>query len=76
MSALRSLEREVIRNQCYRANHNTKAFQYEWNKHHYKDGKTKNTAGKKGGNRHISGKALLNKLKSLGKVLVNGNKKV
>lgn len=75
MSALRSLKREVIRNQCYQTNHNTKAFEYEWKKYHYKNGGLKHTAGKKN-KKHISGKALLNKLKSLGKVLVNGNKKV
>lgn len=35
MSALRKLQREVIKNQCYNKNHNKKAFKNEWDKVHY-----------------------------------------
>lgn len=35
MSGLRSLQREVIRNKCYKENGNTKAFKSKWEKHHY-----------------------------------------
>lgn len=35
MSTLRKLEREVIRNQCYKKNHNKKEFKHEWEKFHY-----------------------------------------
>lgn len=34
MSTMRSLQREVIRNQCYKKNGNTKAFKSEWDKFH------------------------------------------
>lgn len=36
MSSLRKLQREVIRNQCYRKNGNTKNFKAEWDKVHSK----------------------------------------
>ena len=35
MSGLRSLERTVIRNQCYLKNGNTKGFKEAWEKYHY-----------------------------------------
>lgn len=35
MSTLRKLEREVIKNKCYKRNHNTKSFKHEWEKFHY-----------------------------------------
>lgn len=35
MGTLRKLQREVIRNKCYKQNHNTKAFKHEWEKFHY-----------------------------------------
>lgn len=35
MSSLRRLQREVVRNKCYNANGNTKAFKDEWEKIHY-----------------------------------------
>lgn len=38
MSTLRSFKREMIRNQCYQKNRNTKAFKDEWERIHY--GKT------------------------------------
>lgn len=38
MSTLRKLQREVLRNQCYKKNGNMKSFNDEWSKLHY--GKT------------------------------------
>ena len=35
MSALRSLKREVIRNQCYRLDHKNKRFRDKWDYNHY-----------------------------------------
>lgn len=35
MGTLRKLEREVIRNKCYKRNHNVKSFNHEWEKFHY-----------------------------------------
>ena len=37
MSTLRKLEREVIRNKCYKRNHNKKSFKNEWEKFHYSE---------------------------------------
>lgn len=34
MSAMRKLERQVIRSKCYKRDHNTKAFKSEWEKYH------------------------------------------
>ena len=55
MGTLRSLERQVIRNKCYRENGNTKMFHDEWEKYHYprqeivqKNGETITIAKKKG----------------------------
>lgn len=41
MSSLRSLERTVIRNQCYLKNGNTKGFKKAWEDYHY--GRTETT---------------------------------
>lgn len=35
MSTLRKLQREVLKNQCYKKNGNTKSFNSEWDKIHY-----------------------------------------
>lgn len=35
MSTLRKLQREVIKNQCYKRNGNKKSFKNEWDKFHY-----------------------------------------
>lgn len=35
MSSLRRLKREVVKNKCYKENHNTRAFHHEWEKVHY-----------------------------------------
>lgn len=35
MSTLRKLQREVIKNQCYKRNHNKKSFNHEWKKFKY-----------------------------------------
>lgn len=35
MSPLRRMKREIVRNKCYKENHNTKAFHSEWDKFHY-----------------------------------------
>lgn len=34
MSTMRSLQREVIKNKCYKRDGNTKAFKSEWEKFH------------------------------------------
>lgn len=34
MSAMRKLERQVIRSKCYKRDHNIKAFKSEWEKYH------------------------------------------
>lgn len=44
MSSLRSLQRGVIRNQCYKRDGHTKAFKDEWEKIHY--GKEVDNEGK------------------------------
>lgn len=36
-SAIRKLEREVIRNQCYAKDGNNKGFENAWNEYHYKE---------------------------------------
>lgn len=35
MSTFRKLEREVVKNQCYKRNHNKKSFKHEWENFHY-----------------------------------------
>lgn len=45
MSSLRKLQREVIRNQCYRKNGNTKNFKAEWDKVHSKRVETVDAKG-------------------------------
>lgn len=35
MSAIRKLQRDVIRSRCYKQNSNKKAFKHEWEKFHY-----------------------------------------
>ena len=45
MSSLRKLQREVIRNQCYRKNGNTKNFKAEWDKVHSKRVETVDVKG-------------------------------
>lgn len=35
MSSLRRMKRGIVKNKCYKENHNTKAFHSEWNKLHY-----------------------------------------
>lgn len=45
MSSLRKLQREVIRNQCYCKNGNTKNFKAEWDKVHAKRVETVDAKG-------------------------------
>ncbi len=68
MSAMRSLQREVIKNQCYKKNGNTKAFKSEWNKFHgarmeqlTEDGAVvvRRKNGQKKKRHHDNGKALI-----------------
>ena len=35
MSAIRKLQRNVIKSKCYKNNGNNKAFKHEWEKFHY-----------------------------------------
>lgn len=35
MSSLRRMKRNIVKNKCYKENHNIKAFHSEWEKFHY-----------------------------------------
>lgn len=56
MSSLRKLQREVIRNQCYRKNGNTKNFKAEWDKVHPKRVETVDAKGNTVVTRKVSNK--------------------
>lgn len=45
MSSFRKFQREVIKNQCYRKNGNTKNFKKEWDKFHSKRVETVDSEG-------------------------------
>lgn len=66
MSSLRKLEREVIRNKCYKRDGNTKAFKSEWEKHHYKEDVKRVEKKKKRG--YMTGKQLLMQMKLMKKL--------
>lgn len=81
MSTLRKLEREVIKNQCYKENHNKKSFKHEWEKFHYRqdvlddDGNVvvaKKSKVEKKKQRHFdNGKNYMNYLKSCKSMIDN-----
>lgn len=82
MGTLRKLERQVIRNQCYLRDGNTKAFKEEWDKHHYKrneevdaNGNVKSVrkrkSSKKKQRHHDNGKLLIKQLKAMKSFISN-----